>query len=75
MAIFTRLNLSFTSRPVVAKQSIAIYQSIAASSLIDRGLFFFKIAYLKHNLRRKLGMRELSSAERNSVPKIFRVTE
>jgi hypothetical protein len=47
---------------VVAKQSITIYQSIAASCLVDRGqLFgrsqpvvrsiaaaFFKIAYLKH---------------------------
>jgi hypothetical protein len=47
------------SRPVV--------WSIAASSLVDRGrFFFFKIAYLKHNWRYKLGMHELSSAERNA---------
>jgi hypothetical protein len=44
--------------PVVAKQSITIYQSIAAA--------FFKISYLKHNWRCKLGMHELSSAERNA---------
>jgi hypothetical protein len=43
---------------VVSKQSIAMYQSIAAA--------FFKIAYLKHNWRCKLGMHELSSAERNA---------
>jgi hypothetical protein len=47
---------AFTS--VVAKQPITIYQSIAAS--------FYKIAYLKHNWRCKLGMHELSSAERNA---------
>jgi hypothetical protein len=49
-------NVYFKS--VVAKQSTVIYQSIAAS--------FFKIAYLKRNWRCKLGMHELSSAERNA---------
>jgi hypothetical protein len=33
---------------VLAKQSITIYQSIAAS-LVDRGRFFLKIAHLNHN--------------------------
>jgi hypothetical protein len=55
-----------------SRQAVSLIYS-SGGQTVDRGqLFgwsrplFFKIAYLKHNWRCKLGMHELSSAERNA---------
>jgi hypothetical protein len=67
--LFIIIHLSAYYRRCIA---VVAKQSIEASCLVDRcRFFFFKIAYLKYNWRCKLGMHELSSAERNAGYRIF----
>jgi hypothetical protein len=55
------LNVLFGSNVTSLQQPVGQWWPNSRS----RSLFFFKIAYLKHNWRCKLGMHDLSSVERN----------